>query len=416
VSQIASCIHRLRADQRGTVAMTFALCATALFGAIALAMDMARSHNLNTRITSALDAAALAGAKSLDGGAPDAEVEVAARAFFNAQLANQRIHGVTLSPLAVVIDRDKSTVGVTTDAEMATTFAAIVGTTKIQFNKSASVTFKARDVELAMALDITGSMNDGTKLADMRLAAKDVLDTLLTDAKTDRSVRVAVVPWAASVNAGTLAAAVSNGHSSDGCVIERSNGQINDAYPSGANALRGVSTPYGYYTCPTSPVMPLVGKNKQNDLRAMLDNVAPNGGTAGHIGMSWAWYMLSPSWGSLLPTASQPGSYSPSETVKAVLLMSDGDFNMSYLSGASTDLVAMTNESYQQFQDICAGMKQKRITVFMVGFGVPEARAQTEMQACATSPAHYFQAVTGNELKTAFMTIAMQLKQMRLTK
>jgi Flp pilus assembly protein TadG len=396
--------------------MTFALCATALFGAIALAMDMARAHSLNARITNALDASALAGAKALDGGASDGEVEATSIAFFNAQLVNQRIHGVTLSPLAVAIDRDKTTVAVTTQAEMATTFAAIVGKTKIDFTKSSSVVYKARDVELAMALDITGSMNDGSKLADMRTAAKDVLDVLYTGAKTDRSIRVALVPWAASVNAGSLASAVSNGQSSDGCVLERNNGQVNDAYPSGSNALRGVSAPYGYYTCPTSAVMPLVGKNKKTDIQALLDNVAPNGGTAGHIGMAWAWYMLSPSWSSLLPTASKPGSYSPNETVKAVLLMSDGDFNMSYLNGASTSLVAMTNESYQQFQDICAGMKQNRITVFMVGFGIPEPRAESEMQACATSPAHYFKAVTGSELKSAFVTIAQQLKQMRLTR
>jgi Flp pilus assembly protein TadG len=404
----------LRSDTHGGVAITFALLVTVFFGTVALAVDMARGQNLAARITNALDAAAIAGAKALDRGDDDAAVQQTAEAFFNAQMINLRIHNVTMSNLRVTINKAKGSVSTAVDADVGTTFGGIIGKNTINLAKSSSVTYKARDVELAMALDVTGSMGDGTKLADMRAAAKDVLDTLFSEAKDEKSVRVSLVPWAASVNAGSLLQSVSSG-SADGCVVERVNGQINDSDPSGSNALRAVAAPFGYYSCPTNPVMPLMGKSKNNDIRAVLDGIVPSGGTAGHLGMSWAWYMLSPAWASILPNASAPGSYSPQETVKAVLLMSDGEFNLSYKSGPSYDLPTMTNESYQQFQSICDGMKQNKIIVFTVGFGLPDLRAQTEMKACASSDTHYFQAVTGADLKTAFKKIATQLKQLRLT-
>lgn len=409
-------MSRFRGNEAGSVAIVFALLTTIMFGAVALAVDMARGQNLSARLSNALDAAALAGAKALDRGDADAEVQATVKAFFDVQMANQSIHNVTMTPLTVVIDHNTGSVSASADASMGTTFAAIIGRNVVQMQRTSSVTYKARDVELAMALDITGSMADGSKLADLRSASKDVLDTLFAEAKTETSVRVAVVPWAASVNAGSLASSVSGGASSDSCVIERQNGQINDSYPSSSARLRAVSAPYGYYSCPANAVMPLAGKSQNLSIRAVLDSFVPNGGTAGHLGMSWAWYMLSPSWASLLPAASKPGSYSVNETVKAVLLMSDGQFNLSYLSGASTDIALMTDQSYQQFQGICAGMKQNRITVFTVGFGDPDPRAQSEMAACASSAAHNYQAVTGADLKTAFKKIAVQLKQMRLTR
>ncbi len=415
MSRLAFLASRLHSDRRGGVAVTFALLLTGLFGAIALTVDMARGQNLATRISYALDAAAMAGAKALDRGDDDTAVQQTAEAFFNVQLAKMGVHNVTLSGFKVAIDKSKGSVNVSVDADMGTTFAAIIGKSKIELAQTSTVVYKARDVELAMALDVTGSMNDGTKLADMRSAAKDVLDTLFAEAKDDKSVRVSVVPWAASVNAGTLADSVSNG-SADGCVVERINGQTGDADPSGSNALRAVSAPYGYYSCPSIPVMPLLGKSKNTEIRSVLDSIAPLGGTAGHLGMSWAWYMLSPSWAGVLPKASQPGSYAPQETVKAVLLLSDGEFNLSYLSGASTDTTLMSDESYQQFQDICAGMKQNKISIYTVGFGLPDPRAQAEMKACASSDQHFFQAANGADLKSAFKKIALQLKQMRLTK
>ena len=56
--------------------------------------------------------------------------------------------------------------------------------------------------------------------------------------------------------------------------------------------------------------------------------------TAGHQGIAWGWYLLSPKWASLLPAGSKPAAYSDRQTVKAMILMTDGDFG-TYLSTGS---------------------------------------------------------------------------------
>ncbi|TGS86818.1 VWA domain-containing protein, partial [bacterium M00.F.Ca.ET.177.01.1.1] len=58
----------------------------------------------------------------------------------------------------------------------------------------------------AMMLDVTGSMA-GQKIKDLRAAASNAVDSFLTGQNAaNPRVRVAIVPYANSVNAGPLAA------------------------------------------------------------------------------------------------------------------------------------------------------------------------------------------------------------------
>ncbi|MBF0335622.1 MAG: hypothetical protein HQL40_18585, partial [Alphaproteobacteria bacterium] len=56
-------------DRSGTVAVQVAVTAAALLGAGALAIDLGRAMVLSSQLQNAADAAALAGAAELDGGA-----------------------------------------------------------------------------------------------------------------------------------------------------------------------------------------------------------------------------------------------------------------------------------------------------------------------------------------------------------
>ena len=67
--------------------------------------------------------------------------------------------------------------------------------------------YSDRKIEVSMMLDVTGSMK-GDKIKDLKTAAKRAVDTFLAsniDPENPR-VRVALVPYANSVNAGSLAA------------------------------------------------------------------------------------------------------------------------------------------------------------------------------------------------------------------
>jgi Flp pilus assembly protein TadG len=407
-----------RQEASGSVAIMFALLATALFGMIAIAIDLGRAQNIATKLASALDAAALAGAKALDNGNSDVEIQAAAEAYFRSHVATLHIGGVNLSQLTTGIDRSKSTVTTNVNASMGTSFGRIFGKDNVLVDRSSTVIYKTRNVELAMALDITGSMGQNGRLSALQTAAKEVIDTLYGEAASEDAVRVSIVPWSASVNAGPYAATVSNGASTDGCVVERQGiYAATDVYPAGADALNAVSgDPRGWYNCTVNPVMPLMGLSKKDDLKAAIDSFVPRGGTAGHIGMAWGWYTLSPSWNSIWPVGSKPNSYAPADTVKAVLLMSDGEFNVSWLNGTNTDFPVMIDEAYTQLGALCSEMKVKQILVFTVGFGMADPRAQAELQACASGTKQFFQAANGSDLRKAFKEVATQLKGMRLSK
>ena len=407
---------RFAGDQQGSVAIIFGLTVTLLFGIVGLAIDFSRSISVSSRLLSALDAAALAGAKKLDGGASNKEVEDTAKAFFDQQKNHLKIGDITVSALNIQIDRDNTTVSTNVSASMGTTFGRVIGVNSVNLNRASSVSYKVKNVELSLALDITGSMLENNKIGDLRAAATDIVDEMLKDQQDDKRVRIALVPWSASVNAGSLAADASGGQSVDNCVVERtgSNAATDDS-PSGGGSVGAVtSTPYGWYVCPTASVVPLSGQSKIANLKTAISNLQASGGTAGHIGTAWGWYMLSPEWQSLVPNSAKPLNYDSSTNIKATVIMTDGLFNTAYLGSppGGTEV----NESYARFQALCQGMKNKKVLIYTVGFGLTDSRAVSEMQACATDNAKFFQAANGSDLKKAFMNIANQLQAIRITK
>ncbi|KAB2851248.1 MAG: hypothetical protein F9K44_02255 [Hyphomicrobiaceae bacterium] len=412
---------RLRRDERGTTALLFGLVVFVCVGVAGLSFDMARAHRLSGKVSSALDSAALAAARSMaeNGSLTDAEVRQIATNFILAHTANLGPAGLTLGTPAIVLDRSQGSVSITTSLSVATTFGRVLTINSLDFARTASVAYNLKKVELAIALDITGSMNSEGKLQHVKNAAKDVLQTLLDGALDENSVRVALVPWSSAVNAGTLANVASNGASVDNCVVERTGSEAaTDAGPAGINYSNAVTElPYGHYQCNPNPVVALSGRSQLSALKTIVDNYVATGWTAGHIGTAWGWYMVSPEWASVLPAANKPLAYDTSKVIKSVIIMTDGLFNTSYVSGSETPESTMTTESYQAFQSLCANMKAKGIIVYTVGFDLGgEATATQQLRDCATSAQHFYLPANGNDLNVAFQSIASQLTQLRLTK
>ena len=424
-------------DQSGTVAVIFGVSCLFLMMFAFLAIDTSRFHDVSSRMQSALDASVLAGAKLLDDDtSTDALIQERAQAYFSAAMTNLGASVTSIAPLAVTIDRPTSTVSATVQARMPSFFGSLTKQSPLTIiNQTSKVVYAMQPIELAMVLDITGSMNNNNKLADMKIAAKDVIDTLYATALSDSTVRIAVVPWSASVNAGALDPAVStappptvickykgencedvSGAAVDTCVIERTGANAaTDAAPVGADKLPSVPTiPYGKYVCPPSTVIPLTGKSDVATIKSTIDGYVAAGSTAGHIGTAWGWYMLSPDWAGVLPAASQPKPYNDNGTMKAMIIMTDGLFNTSYLNGSATPDAQQSTESYQQFDALCAGIKGKGIMVYTVGFDLSDPTALSKLQGCASGATNFFDAKTGADLKKAFSDIASKLTTMRV--
>lgn len=406
----------LARDERGAVAIVFAISLLVLVMTVGLAIDGARAYNVSARLISALDSAALAAGKKLDEAASDATVEDTARDYFRAQWNALRIDGVTTGEPQTSISRTKHEVTVLVDVAVGATLANVAGIPKFSFTRSATVVVDSKRIEVAMALDITGSMGVDGKIQALQDAARDVIDTLFAGNPDPGYVRIALAPYSAAVNAGPYAGAVSGGTSVDGCVFERDGANAYTEAPPATEALGAEVSPGSpanpQYWCPKAVIQPLT--DDRNLLRATIGTYSASGWTAGHVGAAWAWYLLSPNW-TVWPTANRGLAYSDPRAVKSAILMTDGMFNTSYKNGNenSQDPTATGSSSFQALQ-ICAAMKARGITVYTVAFQAP-ADAEAMLQTCA-SPGSAFNALSNDELRRVFREIANRIAGLRLSR
>ena len=163
--------------------------------------------------------------------------------------------------------------------------------------------------------------------------------------------------------------------------------------------------------CRASGPVPLT--EDKDALKAHVQSLTANGGTAGHIGLAWGWYLISPSWNSIWPQASKPLDYDAKHNMKAVILMTDGDFNSYHPTAGKSSL--------RREQDLCHTVKAEpaKITVYTVGFQVPSnvqktGDGRTILEYCATTPAYAFNASNGNELAAAYRSIAQSISELRI--
>lgn len=427
---------RLRDDNRGSVALLFGLSAIVLMIFVGLAVDTARYQNLASRMQQALDGASLAAAKMLaDPDISNGEIQERAEAYFTAAVQSFGVKPKSISPLTVTIDRAAASVQVKGKIEVPAYFGGFTGLPSLRvLNQESKVVYDITNIELAMVLDITGSMNTKGKLNDLKTAAKDVIDMLFDGALSDSNIRIALAPYAAAVNAGSLANVVSvlptstscykpcwycnqvctdtTGALSDTCVLERTGGSAyTDAAPSGAAKLPNVSSlasiPPGY-ACPEPNVVPLADRTHRDDLKNAIDSYSADGMTAGHIGTAWGMYLLSPNWASVFPAESEPKPYDKSAQ-KTMIVMTDGEFNTAY-----TGVGDQAAESYAYFDNLCATAKANGINIYTVGFDLNSADALAHLESCASAPSQFYDAKTGAQLKDAFKDIANKLGNLRV--
>jgi Flp pilus assembly protein TadG len=298
----------LAADARGGVAVVFGLTIVVVLFTVSICLDLVRAYNVRTHLQTALDAAALTGAKLLqEDGATDQTVQTAAAAMFNTYVPNLNMYGLTTANFKATPDWTSSTVTTTIDAKVTSFFSKIAAgiAPNLTMTPSSTVSYKADKVEVALVVDVTGSMNQipagdtQTKMQSLKQAASIVVDTLMADSPSEDAVRIAVVPFSASVNAGALANATSAspsvttcgstwgwgyscttvaGADIDTCVIERDHSH-EDASPSSNKIPAVPSTPYGNYSCPPATVIPLQGKAPRRPARRPGTSAPPGAGT-----------------------------------------------------------------------------------------------------------------------------------------
>jgi hypothetical protein len=177
----------------------------------------------------------------------------------------------------------------------------------------------------------------------------------------------------------------------------------------------------GTKACPDATLVPLTAD--ANALKNVIKTFVASGGTAGHVGVQWAWYMLSENWGSVMKASERPAKMDPKKVGKFAILMTDGEFNLSYFDASTVNQVyndAGKEPPRTAAKKLCSAMRDQGIEIFTIGFDLNEKNAKATLQDCASpdsgSIKHFYQAANGAELDTAFQTIARNIERLALSK
>ncbi|MGL4488581.1 MAG: vWA domain-containing protein, partial [Rhizobiaceae bacterium] len=316
----------------------------------------------------------------------------------------------------------KISANVETDLALAFPVFGMGNTRKVSTNSVAS--YVERKVEVAMVLDVTGSMGEtikstgSTKIVDLRKATNVAIDAFLDSAAGN--TRVSIIPYSTGVNSGSFVSAVRDPAGNlpkDACAHERRGiHAFDDVSPSLWKVTRA-----GDYGCATTPIQPLT-KNKAT-LKAMVSTLKQSGGTAGHIGIQWGQYMLSPNWKTWMPASAEPTAYGTPNVDKVMIVMTDGKFNRDYSTETSLPAYAgIMARSGLLAQEYCKNAKANGVKIYTIGFdldgieGIAErSEAQTTLTTCASSPSSFFKADNGAQLTAAFKEIAKRVEVVALT-
>lgn len=410
--------HKFRDDTRGAIAIIFAFMFVSLVAVVGGAIDYSQWTSARSETQNALDAAVLAAGRVMQlPNTTESDAVAAAQKYYDENKSN------LLEPENVsftVNDNSTAITATTGTSAVPTPFLGVIGITNLPIKVTATAKLatgsnKGSDVEISMMLDVTGSM-EGSKIDDLKAAAKDLVDIVVWADQSQYTSRVALAPFSPYVNVGTSYFTTITGQSAPNdsrtCVKERNTSKrYTDHKPNGGHRF----DPYtADGACPTSAkIRPLT--NDKIALKDHIDSLTTNGMTAGHLGTAWAWYLLSPKWDQVWPSASTPKAYSLTteendqgqpKLHKIAILMTDGDYNVNYTGDDATT----------QARAICANMKAAGVTVYAVGFEISvDSTPDTTMQQCATSADHYYNAEDGTQLKSAFRDIALKIMTLRLS-
>ncbi|WP_417667817.1 pilus assembly protein [Roseibium sp.] len=455
-----------RDDERGMVLPFVGLMAIILVVVAGASIDYGRAVNSREVMANALDASALAVASKLSTSImTDDEIGDLLEEVFEANLSALEYKDLAISNMEFDVDPDEGVVEVSSTISVPTYFISVggIGPKTIPVGVSTEVNYSKFDVELALVLDVTGSM--GGDMEALRNAAQGLVDTLIPEGthQSDSKVRISMIPYSEGVNLGEYAHEVSNGSAgTQNCVTERmSDAQFTDDPFDWGAAVEGddpaITTYFGGGSdncAPTPQMEPLTAK--RNVLTSAISKLVANGGTAGQTGIAWGWYSLSPNWVDVWPTESDPGSYSDSEILKFAVIMTDGDFNRQYNYVQVDETCASGRWEYQwvrtrwgwerqrvwvgedcepvygwrrtnssgydgpsavRARELCDGMKDTGIEVYTIYFDTGgSAFGEDLMEYCADGENNFYYADTQADLVNAFGNIAKKIQSIYLAK
>ncbi len=293
-------------DRRGNVAMMFGLAAIPFFAFGGLAVDYSRAMMVKNRLSSALDATALAVAGQT--GQTETQLRASANAYFLANYPDSELG----TPSALQITFADRQITISASATVDTLIMGLIGYNTMTVQAEAEVKKSSNSLEIAMVLDVTGSMG-GTRITDLRAAAQDLVNIVIWDDQSQYTSKVAIVPYSMGVNVGTYAAAVRGTPTASKSITAAawSTGTAKTiASATKANPMVITSNAHGFATGDTVYVSGVVGWTTLNNKVYTIDSATTNT------------YRLKLN-GTLVSSSSYSGSYTANSGTVRKCLVSD---------------------------------------------------------------------------------------------
>lgn len=349
-------VRVFRSDETGTMIIFGLFIFVIMLVAGGMAVDFMRFERERARVQYTLDRAILAAGSLSQPLDPKTVVD---DYFAKSGLAN---HKVKTTPSSGV---NYKTVHANAQTEMNTFFINLLGTPSMKASARGGSEERRQKIELSLVLDVSGSMGNnstsgGTKLAELKSAAKEFLDTILTEDTKDK-VSVSIIPYNMQVNVGpeVITRLAAQGRMDSSTAHDYSHCIDFDANDFGSVTLTGsgleqtghfdpfyhtIDHPYysgdnddtRLFMCPSSAEseIMLFSQDKEK-LKNKIDSLGARGNTSIDIGMKWGAYFLDSGSNSLvsaLPSstgvdpvfATRPAAYSDNDTLKIMVVMTDG--------------------------------------------------------------------------------------------
>lgn len=428
-------LYLLRTDDRASTTIMVAFAVPVLVGAMGVGADTGAWYMEKRRVQQIADSAALGGARVMSSG----QNLATAQAVANRDAAR---NGYTAAAGASIVVNSPPTSGThagrTGAVEVIVTRPLPMMFGKFMLGATArtvsgrAVAFsppvQKRNLEVALVLDVSSSMASGTETAGVtkmeaqQSAANQLIDVVIQANQSVYTSRVALAPFSSSVNVGSAFFRAATNKTQSGSwsgVVERAGTyKFRDDPPSTtyryfgdfrtkrADAMGEYDTFVQAMSSQTpssaNTIEPL--SSSKADLKGAVNGLTSNGTTAAHLGLAWAWYMLSPKWNAIFTGSAAANAYNAETTYKAIVILSDFDFNSYYESGNGT--------ANAQFEQLCAQAKAAGIKIFTVGYKTTGTSNNNRRVNCA-SPSENglsftYTTNTVGELIEAFQAVAAQ--------
>lgn len=202
-------LGQLWACERGAVAPLVGICAIMLVGAVAVAVDVGRGQVAQSKLQAALDAAGLAAGAVVSQNPTIEELTPIAEEYLNINFNGQTVDA-EITNFDLDLTEDDELVTLSATASLPTTFMRIFGHNSMQVAARSEITREMKGLELALVLDVTGSMNNPVSPSDstpkievLKDSATKLMATLFGTKTEAEDLWISIVPFSHNVNIGT---------------------------------------------------------------------------------------------------------------------------------------------------------------------------------------------------------------------